>query len=184
MRCLLLLVLAGCNRTPPSSTVTFVDSKEPFPAPVAGKLKILLTDEGKGRERVWATDLGPAPRGGRLALIESVPVLWVKPTYQDVVVVTPEDHVLTWKGGIEKDGGLFGRIFVAWKSEGDAAATEEKVLLAADALGAGVEPYQAPAGGKPGVFIFALPKAVTIERLLARLRATDAHAWFEQIDPS
>jgi len=181
MRILLLalLVAAGCKRaTPPDSTIRVVDSQEPFPAPQGNKLKILLQDHGVGRERVWATDLGPAPRDGRLVQIDSVPLLWEKPTYQDVIVVRPENQVLTWKGGIEKDGGLRGRIFVSW-SAGDREAVETQVLGATEQLGGGVEPYRAPSADGPGVLVFALPRAVSSERLLATLRAANPNARFD-----
>ena len=66
-------------------------------------IKICLVNDGEDAETPWAQDLGPAPGppGSRKARIVNVPFLHAKPTWGDVVVVSPdddddEDALLTW----------------------------------------------------------------------------------------
>jgi hypothetical protein len=65
-------------------------------------IKICLVNDGEDAETPWAQDLGPAdgPPGSRKARIVNVPFLHAKPTWGDVVVVSPdtddEDALLTW----------------------------------------------------------------------------------------
>jgi hypothetical protein len=65
-------------------------------------IKICLVNDGEDSETPWAQDLGPAdgPPGSRKARIVNVPFLHAKPTWGDVIVVSPdeddEDAFLTW----------------------------------------------------------------------------------------
>src|SRR5437899_6144511 len=76
-------------------------------------VKICLHDDGEDVETPWAEDLGPIDiaDGARRVRIANIPYLHEKPTYEDVIVVVPdEDHPdrrLTWnrKGTAYEDIG-------------------------------------------------------------------------------
>jgi len=66
-------------------------------------IKVCLVNEGDDVETPWAIDLGPAdsgPDGSRRVRLINVPFMHAKPTWGDVVIVTPvEGGRLTWNGG-------------------------------------------------------------------------------------
>jgi hypothetical protein len=70
-------------------------------------IKVCLTNRGKDSETPWATDLGPAPgpSGSRKVRLVNVPFLHAKPTWGDVIIVSPvEDGHLTWdRAGVAFD---------------------------------------------------------------------------------
>ncbi len=73
-------------------------------------MKVCLTNAGEDRETPWAFDLGPAPgpSGSRKVRLVNVTFLHAKPTWGDVIVVTPRDGVPTWdraSAQILEDGG-------------------------------------------------------------------------------
>jgi hypothetical protein len=62
-------------------------------------IKVCLTNRGHDTETPWAEDLGPVEGSpnARRAKIVNVPFLHAKPTWGDVIAVTPgADGVLTW----------------------------------------------------------------------------------------
>src|SRR3954466_3111963 len=86
-------------------------------------IKVCLTNRGEDSETPWAEDLGPAPGpdGSRKVKLVNVPFLHAKPTWGDVIVVSPvEDGLLTWDRNnvwwkqvperIEHDGGRWAMI--------------------------------------------------------------------------
>ncbi len=74
-------------------------------------IRVCLTNDGEDRETPWAFDLGPAPgpKGSRKVRLVNVPFMHAKPTWGDVIVVTPRDGVPTWDRAttpfILEDGG-------------------------------------------------------------------------------
>ena len=78
-------------------------------------IKVCLTNGGEDRETPWAHDLGPAPglKGSRKVRLVNVPFLHAKPTWGDVIVVTPRRGALTWDRAaapILVDGGRWAMI--------------------------------------------------------------------------
>ena len=77
-------------------------------------IKVCLTNGGDDHETPWAHDLGPAagPKGSRKVRLVNVPFLHAKPTWGDVIVVTPRRGVPTWdrSGAILEDGGRWAMI--------------------------------------------------------------------------
>src|SRR6476659_6196258 len=62
-------------------------------------IKFCLTNAGRNSETPWGHDLGPAPgpNGSRKVRLFNVPFLHAKPTWGDIIVVSPDlDGVLTW----------------------------------------------------------------------------------------
>jgi hypothetical protein len=84
-------------------------------------IKVVLVNDGDDVETPWAVDLGPAdgaPKGSRRVRLNNVPFLHAKPTWGDIIVVTPNaDGRLEWNGNgasysdvenlIEEDGGRY-----------------------------------------------------------------------------
>ena len=107
---------------------------------MAGKpkpIKVCLTNGGIATETPWADDLGPAPgpSGTRKVRLLNVPFLHAKPTWGDVIVVSPNRGGLpTWdrRGAswreltarIAEDGGRWAMIvdFVPHDDTGSAVA--------------------------------------------------------------
>ena len=86
-------------------------------------IKVCLTNQGEDSETPWAHDLGPAPGppGSRKVRLVNVPFMHAKPTWGDVIVVSPvEDGFPTWdRGGVPwkqidrrifEDGGRWAMI--------------------------------------------------------------------------
>ncbi|CAN5198391.1 hypothetical protein BH11MYX1_BH11MYX1_37610 [soil metagenome] len=78
-------------------------------------IKVCLTNGGEDRETPWAHDLGPAsgPKGSRNVRLVNVPFLHAKPTWGDVIVVTPRRGVPTWDRAhaeVLEDGGRWAMI--------------------------------------------------------------------------
>lgn len=183
------LLLAACTHAAESlaPNVALVPSDAPprtSPSYVSVRFSNPRGDDG---ERVLATDLGPAPGevstpGARLVAIESVPILWRKPTYRDVIVAVPDPAgALTWSGDaieprLARDGGL-RRVVVRWTprdAETERAAVASFLSVAA-ALGGGAEPILVPTTDKPGLVSFAVPYAIKGDQLIAALQQrTDA----------
>ena len=65
-------------------------------------VKVCLIDQGRARETPWALDLCPAPgpKGSRKVRLINVPFFHAKPTWGDVIVVSPKDGIPTW----DRDG--------------------------------------------------------------------------------
>lgn len=98
-------------------------------------IKVRLTDRGEDSETPWAHDLGPAPGppGSRKVRLANVPFMHAKPTWGDVIIVTPvdDDFPLWDRGGvpweqiatrIAEDGGRWAMIvdYVPHRDSADA----------------------------------------------------------------
>jgi len=76
---------------------------------VAKAIKVCLENRGEDRETPWAADLGPAPgpKGSRKVRLVNVPFMHAKPTWGDVIVVSPTKGTFpTW----DRNGVAWSRI--------------------------------------------------------------------------
>lgn len=90
-------------------------SRDRYRDRVGKTIKVCLTNGGEDRETPWAHDLGPVPgrKGSRKVRLVNVPFLHAKPTWGDVIVVTPRRGALTWdraSAPILVDGGRWAMI--------------------------------------------------------------------------
>ncbi|MEJ7597105.1 MAG: hypothetical protein WKG01_04275 [Kofleriaceae bacterium] len=114
-------------------------------------IQICLVNDGDDAETVWAQDLGPAkgtdraPKGSRKARIVNVPFLHAKPTWGDVVMVSPDsDGTPTWDAGgtawsdlasrLLEDSGRFAMIvdYAPRKGAADGAAAFRAIAKACE----------------------------------------------------
>ena len=110
-------------------------------------IQICLINDGDDAETVWAQDLGPAkgPKGSRKARIVNVPFLHAKPTWGDVVMVSPvADGLPTWNAGgtawselatrLLEDSGRFAMIvdYTPRKGASDGAAAFSAIAKACE----------------------------------------------------
>ncbi len=161
-------------------------------------IKVCLTNRGEDAETPWAEDLGPAdgPHGSRKVRIVNVPFLHAKPTYGDVVVVSPVDEgLLTWdRDGIAwseiatriaEDGGRWAMIvdYVPHDdATGDAAFQAlAKVCEAHDLV---CEGAWGPDGTQPGRAYLAVDNAITAAGVMAALADAQVPATITQIHPA
>ena len=178
-------------------------------APRPKLLRICLVNDGADAETPWAQDLGPAkgPKGSRKARIVNVPFLHAKPTWGDVVVVSPvedddDDGLLTWDAGgiawskidtrILEDGGRFAMI-VDYKPHkddptGDAAFSAiakacevSKKLETNDIV---CEGAFGPEGKTPGRIYLAVKDALEPSDVMTRLRDADPPCTVIQVHPA
>jgi hypothetical protein len=157
------------------------------------KIKVCLVNDGDDVETPWALDLGPAegaPTGSRRVRLLNVPFMHAKPTWGDVIVVTPVDgQRLTWNGEgatyaeigkrIEEDGGRYAVIIGYTPHSGTSANDAFRAL--ADVFEQGVadladaeavcEHAIAPRGERPGRACFAVKYDLLPDALMERLRA-------------
>jgi hypothetical protein len=159
------------------------------------KIKVCLVNEGDDVETPWAIDLGPAdgaPNGSRRVRLINVPFLHAKPTWGDVIVVTPADgRHLTWNGDgvayseigtlIEEDGGRFAVIIGytphagttdndAFKALADVFERDVADLSDADAV---CEHAIAPNGERPGRAYLAVKYDLLPATVMERLHAAN-----------
>src|SRR5689334_5704710 len=72
-------------------------------------VKVRLHSQGEDAETAWALDCGPAlaRAGARFVRLDNVPFFHAKPTYGDVIVVSPDEYgMLSW----DREGVPFERI--------------------------------------------------------------------------
>lgn len=158
-------------------------------------IKFCLTDRGDKTETPWGYDLGPVPgrRGARRVRLINVPFLHAKPTWGDIIVVSPDDDgVLTWdRGGvpwtqlgtrIAEDGGRWAMIVdYAPHPDGDHAlralahACAEHDVVCEGAF--------APRDGKPGRAYLAVKDELGDFALMARLRDAELPCELIQVHP-
>ena len=159
-------------------------------------IKVCLTNNGNDAESPWAHDLGPAggPKGSRKVRLVNVPFLHAKPTWGDVIVVSPvEDGLLTWdRGGvawaqigkrIAEDGGRWAMIldYAVGSGSGDAAFRAlVKACKAADIV---CEGAWGPSRREPGRAYLAVGRALTAGQVMAKLRAAALPCTLVQIHP-
>jgi len=157
-------------------------------------IKVCLMNQGLDQETPWAHDLGPArgPKGSRKARLINVPFLHAKPTWGDVVVVSPvEDGFPTWdrqgvawtKIGtrIAEDGGRWAMIVdYAPNGKGDAfgalvRACAEHNIVCEGAVG--------PRNGRPGRSYLAVRNELTDVNVMSLLRTAALPCKLFQIHP-
>jgi hypothetical protein len=149
-------------------------------------LKVRLHSQGLDPETPWAEDCGPAPgpAGSRYVRIGNVPFLHAKPTYGDVIVVSPdEERVLSWDGGgrgydevcesLIEDSGRW--VMILDYEVRPPAATSQEAFSALDIVGESVdiavEGCFAPSATRPGRAYLAIPASMNVEQALALLQS-------------
>src|SRR5205085_12393659 len=78
-------------RSPEKFAPAIAVSYAPVMAAKPKTIKVCLTNRGEDSETPWAHDLGAAP-GGRKVRLVNVPFLHAKPTWGDVIVVAPNSE--------------------------------------------------------------------------------------------
>ncbi len=158
-------------------------------------IKFCLTNRGTNRETPWGHDLGPAPgpKGGRKVRLINVPFLHAKPTWGDVIVVSPDDDgVLTWdRGGvpwdkistrIAEDSGRWAMI-IDYAPHPDTKDALRELATACAEHAVVCEGAFAPRDGKPGRAYLAVTSELTDVVLMARLRAAELPCELTQLHP-
>ena len=158
------------------------------------KIKVLLVNDGDDVETPWAIDLGPAedaPPGSRRVRLINVPFMHAKPTWGDVIIVSPvAGQQLTWNGDgvaysevdtrIEEDGGRYA-VIIAYTLHAGTSANDafkamrgvferEGDLSQSDAV---CERATAPNGERPGYAYLAAKYDLSPEMVMERLRAAN-----------
>jgi hypothetical protein len=136
-------------------------------------IKVRLQDQGLDVETPWAEDLGPAPvEGARRARLANVPFLHAKPTYEDVIVVVPDEQgILTWdrngvsweqiRTRIDDDSGRWAMIVdYAPGAAADTLALFSALDIAAAQIDVCFEGCFGPHNGEPGRAYLAVPAAM------------------------
>jgi hypothetical protein len=149
-------------------------------------VKVRLHNRGEDVETPWAEDLGPAPGSNRARRVRlaNVPFFHAKPTYEDVIVVEPdEDGMLAWNADgaawediltrIDEDSGRW--VMIVDYTPNDPTA-ETKPLYraldqAAEAIGVCAEGAIKATFGKPGRMYLAVPAGMTIEQVMSHLQS-------------
>ncbi|MGN6109068.1 MAG: hypothetical protein ACTHU0_28440 [Kofleriaceae bacterium] len=160
-------------------------------------IQIVLRNRDEDVETPWAYDLGPAdgPEGSRRVRLVNVPFLHAKPTWGDVIVVSPdEDGALTWDANriawskidtrIEEDGGRYAMIVdyepvgvsaeAAFDAIHDACADQE--LVCEDAF----EPRE----DAPGRAYLAVPNEISPDEVMKLLAEADLPTRVTQFHPA
>ena len=164
----------------------------------AKPIKVCLTYGGAATGTPWAEDLGPAPgpSGSRRVRLLNVPFLHAKPTWGDVIVVSPVVRGLpTWDrrgvpwaklpARIAEDGGRWAMIVDYVPHEDTAPAAACRALEAACAdEGVICEPAWLARPGHPGRVYFAIEHARSDAEVLAALRAAELPCELVQIHPA
>jgi hypothetical protein len=158
-------------------------------------IKVCLTNQGHDIETPWAQDLGPAPGppGSRKVRLINVPFMHAKPTWGDVIVVSPvEDGFPTWdRAGtpwphiatrLAEDSGRWAMIIDYLPHPGTKEAFTELAHACAehDVVCEGAWP---PRNTNPGRAYLAVKNDLTDVVLMTRLRAADLPCELIQIHP-
>ncbi|HEX5059868.1 MAG TPA: hypothetical protein VFV99_10940, partial [Kofleriaceae bacterium] len=161
------------------------------------QIKVCLTNQGEDTETPWAIDLGPAsgPKGSRKVRLINVPFMHAKPTWGDVVVVSPvEDGFPTWdRNGVPwskitsrlaEDGGRWAMI-IDYAPHPDAKAGDAFHELAHACAESDVvcEGAWGPRDGEPGRAYLAVKNELTDITLMRSLRAAELPCELIQIHP-
>jgi hypothetical protein len=162
-------------------------------------IKVCLTNRGEDAETPWATDLGPAPgvKGGRRVRLVNVPFLHAKPTWGDVVVVTPvADGLPTWDrdgvawkdigSRIDEDGGRWAMIVDYTPHPGDATgdAAFKALGRACEAADIVCEGAWGPQATMAGRTYLAVKAGVDATAVMTVLRAGELPCELTQIHPA
>jgi hypothetical protein len=158
-------------------------------------IKVSLTNQGRDTETPWATDLGPAPgpKGSRKVRLINVPFLHAKPTWGDVIVVSPvEDSFPTWDrdgvpwtqigSRIADDGGRWAMI-VDYTPHPDAKDAFREIAVACAEHDVVCEGAFGPRDGRPGRTYLAVKNELTDVALMASLRNAELPCELVQIHP-
>jgi hypothetical protein len=158
-------------------------------------IKVRLTDRGEDSETPWAHDLGPAPGppGSRKVRLANVPFMHAKPTWGDVIIVTPvEDDFPVWdRGGvpwdqiatrIAEDGGRWAMIvdYAAHPGSEDAFRALAQACAEIEIV---CEGAWGPREDKPGRAYLAVKHEVDDAAVMKRLRGANLPCELIQIHP-
>jgi len=161
-------------------------------------IKICLTDRGEDQETPWAEDLGPAkgPKGSRKVKLVNVPFLHAKPTFDDIIVVSPvEDGLLTWdKRGVAwkdigkrilEDSGRHAMIVDYVPKRGDRTGDEafRALVKACRKIETICEGCYGPDGKEPGRAYLAVPDDREPEQVMKHFEVAKLPCRVEQIHP-
>ena len=161
-------------------------------------IKVCLTNRGEDSETPWAEDLGPAsgPDGSRKVKLVNVPFLHAKPTWGDVIVVSPvDDGFLTWDRNnvwwkkvperIVEDGGRWAMIVDYAPRAGDVSGDKAFAALAkaCEPVDVVCEGAWGPRGDEPGRAYLAVRNEATPESVMAALRTAKLPCDLIQIHP-
>jgi hypothetical protein len=160
-------------------------------------IKVCLTNGGKDSETPWATDLGPAPgpSGSRKVRLVNVPFLHAKPTWGDVIVVSPADGFLTWDRKnvpftkvatrILEDSGRWAMILdYAPHPDGSDADAFKSLARACAEHDIVCEGAWGPRDSEPGRAYLAVKAELTDVDVMERLRAATLPCELIQIHPA
>lgn len=161
----------------------------------AKPIKVCLTNRGKDAETPWAADLGPAPgpSGSRKVRVANVPFLHAKPTWGDVIVVSPVDGMLTWdRAGVPykniatrivEDGGRWAMI-VDYAPHPDATDPFQALAHACAEHDIVCEGAWGPRDDEPGRAYLAPNRLLSPADVMERLRAAQLSSELIQIHPA
>jgi len=162
-------------------------------------IKVCLANRGEDSETPWAEDLGPAkgPKGSRKVRLLNVPFMHAKPTWGDIIVVSPvEDGLPTWDSNniawskigsrILEDSGRHAMIvhYIPTADDDDFGDAAFKTLdTASVALDVICEGCYGPEEGRPGIAYLAVPDTLSPADVMARLADAAIPAKLVQIHP-
>ncbi len=160
-------------------------------------IKVCLTNKGEDTETPWAQDLGPAPGAGgsRKVKLVNVPFMHAKPTWGDVIVVSPvREGFPTWdRGGlpwkqigsrIVEDGGRWAMIVDYHPHDGtDPDQAFSALRGACDGVHLVCEGAWGPHDGDPGRVYLAVPKDLVAETVMQRLTEAELPVQLIQVHP-
>lgn len=161
-------------------------------------IKVCLTNQGQDTETPWATDLGPepGPSGSRRVRLINVPFLHAKPTWGDVVVVSPvKNGFPTWdRAGvpfaqistrIAEDSGRWAMIVdYAPHPDGDGDTAFNALAYACAEHDIVCEGAWGPHDEAPGRAYLAVKADLTDVEAMSRLRASELPCELTQIHPA
>jgi hypothetical protein len=156
-------------------------------------IKICLTNQGEDQETPWAHDLGPAP-GGRKVRLVNVPFMHAKPTWGDVIIVKPvEDGLPTWdRGGVPwskldtrivEDGGRWAMI-VDYRPAKSGDAAFKAIAHACAELDIVCEGAWGPKNGDAGRTYLAVKHGTSDTAVMNHLRRAELPCTLQQIHPT
>ena len=159
-------------------------------------IKVCLTNGGDDVETPWAHDLGPAPgaKGSRKVRLVNVPFMHAKPTWGDIVVVSPvKDGFPTWdRSGvtwsdiasrIHEDGGRWAMI-VDYESDADAEECFDAIAHACAELDVVCEGAWAPNPRRAGRVYLAVKTGTTDKAVMNHLGRAELPCALSQIHPA
>ena len=159
-------------------------------------IKVCLTNRGDDIETPWAHDLGPAPgpKGSRKVRLVNVPFMHAKPTWGDVVVVSPvKDGFPTWdRSGVAwshigtrlvEDGGRWAMI-LDYESDADAEECFDAIAHACAELDVVCEGAWAPSKTRAGRVYLAVKTGTTDKAVMNHLGRAELPCALCQIHPA